>query len=404
MWSLISYILLVGVALQLVVFAMLTVSLRRRKQRLPSLPPSGWHMGPVAVQDNRLTVYADGTSLYDEMLAAIRGATEEVLFETFIWKDDEVGSAFRAALIERAEAGVAVWVIYDTLANLVVPAAFFDLPEPIHVLRYRAWREWWFAFNPRNYGRDHRKILVVDRKVGFVGGYNIGTLYRDVWRDTHVRIEGGESLDLAYAFADFWHSCAEPNQPRPPLGQRPWSPFVRVHRNEPRKLLFPIRSIYVEAIEHAHRSIEMTHAYFIPDPAILAALKRAAARGVDVRVLVPWESNHLLADWLSRHLYDECLRSGIKLFLYQGAMIHAKTAVIDGLWTMIGTANMDRLSLAGNYEINVEVFDADLGVQMVQLFERDLANARELTLGEWRARPWAARATEAVLSPLWVFV
>ncbi len=404
MWSFLSYVLLAGFVFQLVVFGLLVLSARRRRRRVPDRVPARWRMAPAHVADNRITVYADGAALYDDMLAAIRGATDEIFFETFIWKDDEVGQAFRRALVERAAAGVAVWVIYDTLANLVVPARFFDLPAPIHVLRYRAWTVWWHAFNPRHYGRDHRKLLVVDRRVGFVGGYNIGTLYRDVWRDTHMRLEGGEVLDLAFAFADFWDGSAEPGQPRPPLPQRPWSPFVRVHRNEPRKLLFPIRAILIEAIEHAHRRIALTHAYFIPDPAILAALKRAAARGVEIRVLVPWQSNHILADWLSRHLYDECLRSGIRLFLYEGTMIHAKTAVIDGLWTMIGTANLDRLSLAGNYEINVEVFDADLGVQMERLFERDLGNAHELTLPEWRSRPWAARASEAVLAPLWFFV
>lgn len=404
MWSIVSYALLAAFALQLAVFGLLVLSTRRRRRRRPARAPEPWRMAPVLVADNRITVYADGTALYAAMLEAIRGATEEILFETFIWKDDEVGQAFRRALVERAEAGVAVWVIYDTLANLVVPARFFDLPAPIRVLPYRAWRVWWHAFNPRHYGRDHRKILVVDRRVGFVGGYNIGTLYRDVWRDTHMRIEGGEVRDLAFAFADFWDSDADPGRPRPALPQRPWSPFVRVHRNEPRKLLFPIRAILIEAIEHAHRRIALTHAYFIPDPAILAALMRAAARGVDVQVLVPRESNHLLADWLSRHLYDACLSSGIRLFLYEGTMIHAKTAVIDGLWTMIGTANIDRLSLAGNYEVNVEAFDADLGQQMERLFERDLANACELTLPEWRRRPWAARASEAVLSPLWIFV
>lgn len=404
MWSYISYALLGGALLQAVVFVLLTLSARRRKRRQPARPLRGWRMPPAPVHNSAITVFADGVSLFDAMLAAIAGAEDEILFETYIWEDDEVGHAFRAALVERAAAGVAVWVIYDTLANLRVPGPFFDLPAPIHVLRYRAWREWWHAFNPRNYGRDHRKILVVDRKVGFVGGFNIGTHYRNVWRDTHMRIEGEDALDLTFAFVDFWDGCADADQPRPTLPKRPWSPFVRVHRNEPRKLLFPIRAIYVEAIEHAHRDILMTHAYFIPDPAVLAALKRAANRGVEVRVIVPWESDNLLADWLSRHLYDECLRSGIRLFLYEGAMIHAKTAVIDGLWTMIGTANLDRLSLAGNYEVNVEVFDADLGIRMEHLFALDLANARELTLPEWRARPWSARATEAVLAPLWFLV
>ncbi|MEO8084557.1 MAG: phospholipase D-like domain-containing protein [Ardenticatenales bacterium] len=404
MWTIISNVLLAGLLLQGLVFGLLALSARKRRQRQPNRPLSGWATEPIAVQNNAITVFADGVSLFEAMLSAIRSAQDEILFETYIWHDDEVGHLLRAALIERAEAGVAVWVIYDTLANVFVPGAFFDLPAPIRVLRYRAWRQWWNAFQPRDYGRDHRKILVVDRKVGFVGGYNIGTEYRDVWRDTHIRIDGPESLDLAFAFVDFWDGYVDDDETRPSLPQRPWSPFVRIHRNEPRKLLFPIRAIYIEAIEHAHKQILMTQAYFIPDPAVLAALKRAANRGVDVRILVPWQSDALLADWLSRHLYDECLRSGIRLFLYEDAMIHAKTAVIDGLWTMVGTANMDRLSLAGNYECNVEVFDADLGSHMDRLFTLDLANARELTLLEWRGRSMAARGAEALLSPLWMFV
>ena len=135
---------------------------------------------------------------------------------------------------------------------------------------------------------------------------------------------------------------------------------MRAHRNVPRQLVFPIRNMYLEAIDRAADHIYLTAAYFIPDHDILQALKEARARGVDVRILVPEVSNHVVADWLSRGFYGELLRSGVRIFRYHDAMVHAKTATIDGRWSTVGTANIDRLSLTGNYEINLEILDDDL--------------------------------------------
>jgi len=381
---------------------LLALDRRRKARRAPGRPPRPT-LTPHVVGAQRITVYATGAQLFDDMLAAIRGAESEILLETYIWKDDALGQAFKDAVTERARAGVAVWLIYDRFANLVVPRRFFDFVPEIHVLGYRSIRRPQDLLNPRRWGRDHRKVLVVDRRHGFVGGFNIGAVYRDAWHDTHMRVEGGEANDLAFAFVDFWRNHA-PGRPSPPLPFRPWSADVRVHRNDPRRVMFPVRSIYVEAIEHAQSHIHLTQAYFVPDRAMLGALVAAAARGVAVTVLVPWESNHVLVDFLSRHLFEECLEAGIRIFGYQGVMIHSKTCTIDGVWSTIGTANMDRLSLAGNYEINVEVFDAAVAAEMDRLFAADLEHAREIVLDEWRRRPLAARAAELVLSPLWVLV
>jgi len=388
-------------ALQASVLGVLIASTRRRRSRRPSQPerPS---IPPVEVDDMRLTIYPRGDALYDAMLAAIRGAEREIFFETYIWKDDDLGREFRAALDERARAGVAVWVIYDRFANIVVPRRFFRLDPAVKVLGYRAIRSPLDLVNPRMWGRDHRKLLVVDRRVGFVGGFNVGALYRDCWHDTHLGIEGGEVEDLAFAFVDFWRRHASRGSTPPPPATRPWSANVRVHRNDPRRVMFPVRSIYVEAIEHAKSHIHLTQAYFVPDRAMLGALKDAARRGVAVTVLVPWESNHVLADWLARHRYEECLESGIRIFGYRGTMIHSKTCTIDGVWSTIGTTNMDRLSLAGNYEINVEVFDEGVARAMDDLFAADLQSSEEITLEAWRARPLPSRAAEALLAPLWV--
>ena len=158
--------------------------------------------------------------------------------------------------------------------------------------------------------------------------------------------------------------------------------------------------MYLEAIDRARTRIWLTHAYFIPDDDLTLALLEAADRGVDVRIIVPANSNHIVADWLSRGFYRLLLRHGVRLLLYENAMVHAKTAVIDDVWSTIGTANLDRLSLIGNYEINAQILDADVAAEMERIFDMDSGNCVELTLGEWEARSVAARAAEAVLAPL----
>jgi cardiolipin synthase A/B len=388
-------------ALQLLIAATLLIEAQLRRYRVP---PKGFpHLQtpPVTVARTEVQIYSEGHLLFAAMLAAIEDAREAIFLETYIWKGDALGERFKQALIRKARQGVAVYLIYDTFANLVVPQAFFRFPPEIHVLPYRAWRRPWHVFDFRRYGRDHRKILVVDGEVGFVGGYNIGETYRIHWRDTHLRLTGPEVDDLGASFVDFWNANRYAHLPQIPIPRRSWSSELRAYRNDPTRLIFPIRSIYIEAIEQAQKQIFMTQAYFIPDEAILQALMRAARRGVDVRVLVPWQSNHVLADWLARHTFDLCLRNGVRIFAYQGAMIHAKSATIDSIWSMIGTANIDRLSLVGNYEINVEIFNRRVARSMEEIFSCDLTNAVEIRAEQWARRSWAARASELLLSPLW---
>ncbi|GAB4437117.1 MAG: phospholipase D-like domain-containing protein [Chloroflexi bacterium OHK40] len=403
-WQIILLGFAILTTLQLCVLAVLMLRSRLRRGRVPEAGFPFFHPDEVRVDHTRVQIYTEGRRLFDDMLAAIHAARETIYLETYIWKGDALGEAFKEALARKAAEGVRVYLIYDTFANLVVPHRFFTFPEPIQVLPYRAWRRPWHIFDLRRYGRDHRKVLVVDGKVGFVGGYNIGELYRTHWRDTHLRLSGPEVDDLVHAFVDFWNFHRYPGMRPIPMPERVWSSELRAYRNDPVRLIFPIRSIYIEAIEQAQRHIYLTQAYFIPDEAILQALIRAARRGVDVRVLVPWESNHVIADWLARHHFDRCLRNGIRLFGYQGAMIHAKTATIDGVWSMVGTANIDRLSLVGNYEINVEIFSPAVARAMEAVFTCDLTNAREILLPHWRSRHVLARASELLLSPLWPFI
>lgn len=379
--------------------------MRKRRE-----PPGGEfpRTGPqeVTVAESRLTIYTYGEDVFQAMLEAIRGAQDYIFFETYIWKDDEVGRLFKAELIAAARRGVDVYVVFDSFGNLVVPWSFKrDFPDSVHVLRFPLLRPGLLMLNMRKSGRDHRKILVVDGEIGFVGGYNIGSLYATQWRDTHLRAVGTSVWELDNAFVDFWNEYRRPHQPQlTDRGARSWDSRILAARNSPSSLLFPVRGLYINAIERAHSHVMLTQAYFIPDVELLEAMLAAARRGVRVQVLIPEVSNHVLADWVARSNYTRLLRGGVELWLYRGAMVHAKTATVDSRWTTVGTTNIDRMSMRGNFEINLEVFDRDLAAVMEKVFDVDVSNAYELTLEDWEQRPGYVRVAEELLHPLrWFF-
>ena len=395
--------LLVTLGLQLALAVTLTLvdSYRRRGKKPKPFPV---HRGEhVTIGEGTVKTYTFGQDLYEDMLAAIDNAQHQVLLETYIWKGDEVGERFKQALYAAAKRGVEVHAIYDGFANLVVDPRFRHFRPPVKVLRYPIYSAGLRFFDLRRYGRDHRKILVVDDQVAFVGGYNIGTAYATEWRDTHVRITGPAVWDLKRAFADFWNLHRRRGRHGGPLlldTPSTWESRIRVHRNVPRLWMFPIRAMYLEAINRASRNIYLTQAYFLPDSEFVNALEQAAQRGVDVQILLPAKSNHVVADWISRGFFSELLASGVRIWRFQDAMVHAKTATVDGSWSTVGTANIDRLSMTGNYEVNVEFIDPDMAAEMEQIFAVDVSNSIELTAEEWNARGAHRKFTELFLGPL----
>jgi cardiolipin synthase len=402
-WARRTLMVVFGVPMAIGVAMSLVDSYRRRGKKpkpFPTTPPQH-----VDVGAGTITTYTFGADLYADMLAAIEGAQRQVLFETYIWKGDAVGEQFKAALAAAADRGVEVYCIYDGFANLVVSPRFKRFPDNLKVLRYPVYAAGWRFFDLTRYGRDHRKILVVDDTAAYVGGYNIGSAYETEWRDTHVRITGPAVADLRRAFADFWNLH---RRRRLRASERPllvetasvWEPHIRLQRNVPRLWMFPIRGMYLEAINRASTNVWITQAYFIPDQDFVDALIAAARRGVDVRVLVPLKSNHIVADWLSRGYFSQLLEAGVRIFRFKDAMVHAKTSTVDGSWSTVGTANIDRLSLQGNYEINVEVIDPALAKALEKIWLVDESNCIELTAGEWEARDLHRRFTELVLRPL----
>lgn len=371
----------------------------RRPYRFPTAPVS-----PITVGPDEVSVFTFGQDLYEHMLADIEAATTTVYFETFIWKADEVGERFRQALVDAAARGVEVYAVWDQFANLVVDPRFFH-----HLDGVRTRRQPLVTMampSLRNIGRDHRKLLIVDSELAYVGGYNIGSTYADRWRDTHAKVVGPSVADLENVFVDHWnqrpYASLIRRRRRPELPSpvsRRWDTDIAVHRNTPRVAAYPIRNMYLEAIDRASERIWMTQAYLIPDDDVLAALHEACERGVDVRIIIPAESNHVVADWLSRGYYERLLGYGVHLLLYQGAMVHAKTCTIDGMWSTIGTANIDRMSLQGNYEVNISLVGDKVAAAMEEIFGIDSRNCLELDLAQWRRRSGLAKFTEALLAP-----
>jgi cardiolipin synthase len=391
-------------AVQAVIVGVLVAMAEFRKRRGERSEGFPWEDQPeieLESGEDRLKIYAFGVRLYEDMIQEIERAEREIFIGTFIWKGDEVGRRFVDALARKAREGVSVYVVFDGLANAFVPPSFKRFPKEIHTLHFRPLSGPKKILNPRNVFRFHRHVMSVDGKTAFLGGYNIGSLYAAGWRDTHVRVRGNAVREVDNAFADFWNSHRTDELPKvDPTRDRDWNPAVRVRRNDPFMRIFPIRGMYLEAIDRANSHVYLTNAYFVPDRALKAHLMDAAKRGVDVQVLVPEQSNHVTADWLARRHFHELLEAGVRIFRYKHIMIHSKTATVDGLWSTIGSANIDRYSMLGNYELNIEVYSKRLAAQMERMFEVDKTNAEELTLEEWENRPLPAKVVEQALASL----
>jgi cardiolipin synthase len=348
--------------------------------------------------DDHIKLYMHGRELVDDIVEAIDGAREQVCAETFIWVDDETGRSIRDALGRAAERGIEVWVLYDWLLSSRLPRDWFH--PAINLMVFKELHASPSALRPKNLLRDHRKLIVVDDETAFIGGYNFGDEYIG-WRDSHVRLSGRSVGDLHNAFADFWNGQRSLHTRRiDSRNGRSWDPHISVHRNDPSLAIFPIRGMYLEALDRAEKNVWITNAYFVPDRAFRASLVDASRRGVDVRIILPENSNHPLTDVLAHGTFDDLLTCGVRIFLYRDFMVHAKTATIDGQWSTVGTANLDRWSMLGNYEINLEVRSKAFASQMEAMFLLDMESCAEVEIDVWRRRPTRFKMREATLRSL----
>jgi len=359
---------------------------------------------------NRVQLFGDGPTTYDSLERAIAEARQHVHMEYYIFEEDQTGRRFRDLLTSKAREGVQVRVLVDGVGSFGLEGFMAPLVDAGGELA--AFLPVSFAWWPRVNLRNHRKIAVIDGRVAFTGGVNIGDEYtgrkggRDPWRDTHLRIEGPAVYHLQEVFAEDWHFATDQDRMEeswfPDQGQA-GDVMVQVVASGPDTDTSPIRSILFAAINSAKKRAFLTTPYFVPDQAMLMALETAALRGVDVRLLLPSRSDLPLVMYAGRSYYDELLRSGVRIFEYHGGILHAKTLVVDDTWATVGSANMDIRSFQLNFELNVAIYGAHYANNLGEVFERDLGNAREAKRGDASRVRLSRRIPESmarILSPV----
>jgi len=345
-------------------------------------------ISPGFVGGNKIRTLHNGAEIFPAMLSAIRGARKSVNFETFVFEQGEIPKAFAEALAERAQAGVQVRVILD--AHGSSKAAVYHKQMRDAGVRLETYHPL-FWFEPHRYNdRTHRKLLIVDGKLGFIGGVGIGDGWDGSarspkeWRDIHYRVEGPVVAQMQAAFGDNWidthHEVLQGRDQYPPLAPV-GSVSAKVFLSAPQNGRSAVELMYHLAIASAQRTLLIENAYFLPDRVLVEALCQAARRGVQVHILMPGEHiDQKAVRRASRKRWPEMIKAGIHLYEYQPTMVHTKLLIADGLFTSVGSANFDPRSLRINDEANLIVLDAGFAREQTIDFHRDLRRSEEVTL------------------------
>jgi cardiolipin synthase len=354
---------------------------------------------------NHVEVLRGGGQAFPAMIDAIHKAKDYVHLEVYILQSDSVGRRFGAALAERARAGVAVRLLFDAVGSLGLDPGFLaDLRKAgVELAPFRPiapWRPKW-GLNKR----DHRKILVVDGTVGFTGGLNIGLEYESLenggggWHDVHARVEGPVVAELARLFRQGWRLAGgNPfrvgEQPSEEVVAARGTAFALALGNEDIGKRSSIRRAYTHAMRRARTYVHIANAYFIPDRGIRRVMANAVARGCDVSIIVPGKSDLRMVQYAGQRVFTGLLKAGVRIYLWPDRMMHAKTAVIDGIWSTIGSYNIDARSLFHNLEAVLMIIDRGFGDRLDGQFNYDLSRCHELDLDTWKKRPWWMKALE----------
>ena len=371
-------------------------------------------VGSPLVVGNKVALLQDGPATYEAMFAAIGQAKDHINVESYIVEDGEVGQKFADLLLEKQAQGVQVNMVYDSVGTLGTKKEYFD--------RLKAGGVQLVEFNPLNpllakkawlpNNRDHRKLLIVDGRTAFLGGINISSVYstgssgrgsdapvdpKSGWRDTDVQIDGPVVAEFQKLFMQTWEK-----QHGAPLAQRNYFPeipavgseIVRAIGSSPDDRFSFIYLTLVSAITNAEKTVYITNAYFVPDPQLLKALLDASGRGVDVRIVLPSHSDSATVFHAGRSYYDQLLEGGVKLYERQGALLHSKTATIDGVWSCVGSSNLDWRSALDNDEINAVILGREFAQQMQSAFTKDIASSNAIDLEAWERRPLLNRVKE----------
>lgn len=374
----------------------------------PSDPAFVAVMGPLLGADfsagNSVETLVNGDEFFPPMLQAIREAKKSITLETYIWASGKVSDDFIEALGERARAGVKVHVLLDGMGTLKFKSEDRQRLVDAGVQVFKYGREHWYQIKPNINHRTHRKLLVVDGKVGFTGGMCIDDKWLgnadspDLWRETQVRVEGPAVRQMQAIFVTNWLQTGGAlllGEDYFPEFERNGRSIAMCFRSGPGEGAESARISYLLAIASARKSIDIEHAYFIPDDLAVQMLLEARERGVRIRVIIPAKNDSRFGRAAARSRWGQLLAAGVEFHQYEPAMLHAKTMTVDDYFVTVGSVNFDNRSFSINDEVALNVLDENLAREHLRIFEDDLSKSKPLTREEFESRPryvkWADR-------------
>src|SRR5688500_5275636 len=363
----------------------------------------GQLLPPAILGGNKVTPLVNGDQIFPAMLVAIRGAERTISFETYIYWSGRIGREFAEALAERARAGVKVHVLLDWVGAGKMDDELLELMQGagVEVLKYHPLR--WYNLGRLN-NRTHRKLLIVDGRVGFTGGVGIADEWLgnaedpDHWRDSHYRVVGPAVAQMQAAFMDNWiktNSLVLHGEEYFPAIDTAGPHLAQVFTSSAGEGSESVRLMYLLSIASARRSIRISASYFVPDSLSLETLVSARERGVEVEIIVPGE--HIDAEVVrkaSRGRWGRLLEAGVKIYEFQPTMYHCKVMIVDETWVSVGSTNFDNRSFSLNDEANLNILDPEFAAEQVAVFAEDRARSREITYDAWRRRPWQEKVQE----------
>ena len=367
----------------------------------------------LLTDNNEITILKNGNETFPAIFQAIENARHHIHLEYYIIDNDEIGGQLKDMLIRKAKQGVEVRFIYDDVGSWQLPSKYIKELQHAGVKIDCFMKVRFPMLTSRVNYRNHRKIVVVDGETGFTGGLNFadrymyGVKYLGVWRDTHLMVKGGAATALQIVFMADWFFVSKEilsgevyfKTFRPGSGKK----LVQIVSSGPDSDWESIGQAYFSAIASAREKVFIASPYLIPPSDIIYAMKTAALGGIDIRVLLPGKSDAIITKWGTNSYLEELLETGVKIYLYQPGFMHSKLMVVDGVFSTVGTANLDSRSLETNFEVNAMIYDEEIAAEIEKQFLADLKQSREVFLEEWKKRSRISKAKESfarLLSPM----
>lgn len=373
--------------------------IRNRINLASSLCGSNYYDG------NTVDIFDNGADKIEALLADIRNARRYINLQYYILIDDKVGRRVIEALEERARAGVKVRVIYDHVGSFRLSRKALKEMRRAGVEAYPFFKVVFPPFGTRINWRNHRKIVIIDGRVGYIGGMNIADRYIDggkmfaMWRDLHLRIQGPAVAALQQSFAVDWNFMGQPLlQETDFAGPSADSPVgLQLVTGGPTTQWMNMTLVFQQVISEARKCVYILTPYFIPTEGLVQALQLAALSKVDVRLIVPQRSDSDMLRWASNSYIMDCLRAGVKVYFYQKGMLHSKAIIIDDDFCTVGSTNFDFRSFEHNFEANMLIYSPEFNARLKAMFFRDMRDSRRVTSAEWRSRPLPRRMLESFM-------